>query len=933
MKTLLKAYLFFVLFALVAGIATVNAQTCATAQRFETTNFARLASGAGGTVPVATHNQNGWQGSGLGTIDVGTASVYFSDNANTQTFTNAVTNVNLKGTGATFTMVFAAFNGNSLNFPYDGNQSDLRISYGGVVYATVSTSNGTATTGAGTVSFSNGAVNTATGTSASYSYNLNANGGAGVQNTLSLRLPVNIPNSGNFLITFVPNANATDPQTFSDDYNVITASLLSCPIVYSGTILNDTNGLTDNLVNGTPINTTTVTGLQVALYDGLGNIVPGTTTNVNADGTYNISYSETGTFTVRLLNMPSTYVNTGESSNGTGTAPDGIADGIVSSYTILNANTNTDKPNGNIGIEQSPETAISSLANQPNPGGSNVVTIPPASFTTSTNGDPNTGDEAPGVVSFIKITAFPANVTSIVIDGVSYANLAAINVAYPSGIPTDASGAPTVTVGVDPIDGAVTVVLPIAAVDNAGVQDPTPGSITIPFSDALISVGGNVWNDANGEATRDGSEPFTNGGGLFANLTDASGAVIASVPVDAVTGQYNFSNVSPNTTYSIVLTETSQSNGTVLTASDLPSGWENTGVNLNGTADTGNQTGIIALTTSTIDVTSANFGIEQTPTADDKTITGIPNSTFSPTPPSGFPPVAGYVAVGMDNPALQPLSGSDPEDCAVSASCNTGSTFVIESIKTSNTKLYYDFPGVGVQEVVAGTSTGTIPDFDPSKMVIYGAIGSGDSGDPLVFTYQLVDAAGVVSPPATYTVSLVSPLPVLLTSFTAKKGEGLSARLDWATTAENNSLKFEIQHSTDAKKWNVIGNVDAKGESKERVIYNYTHTTPSSGENLYRLRMIDLDQSFTYSKVRSLTVEGVSLRLYPNPATSQLHLDNVDTDQIQKVVLYTTAGVAVYVNTGVIKQTIDVTKLNTGTYLLTIILKSGEKISKTVIKN
>ncbi|MCE7042896.1 hypothetical protein [Dyadobacter sp. CY312] len=142
------------------------------------------------------------------------------------------------------------------------------------------------------------------------------------------------------------------------------------------------------------------------------------------------------------MNTPSTYVNTGESSNGTGTVPDGTADGIVSSYTILDANTNTDKPNGNIGIEQSPETAISSLPSQPNPSGTTVITIPPATFTTSTNGDPNTGDPAPGVVSFIKITAFPANVTSIVIDKVSYANLAAINAVYPSGIPADATGAP-----------------------------------------------------------------------------------------------------------------------------------------------------------------------------------------------------------------------------------------------------------------------------------------------------------------------------------------------------------------------------------------------------------------------------------------------------------------------------------------------------------
>ena len=482
MKNKIAIYLFLVLIVLKISVTTINAQTCATVQRFETTTFARLTSGTGGAVPVATHNQNGWQGSGLGDINVGTTSVYVSDNTNTQTFTNAVTNGNLKGTGATFTMTFTALNGNSLNFPYDGNQSDLRVSYGGVLYATVSTSNGTATVGAGTVSFSNGAVDAVTNSNSAYSINMNANGGAAVIHTVSIKLPVTIPNSGNFLVTFIPNANAIDPHTFSDDFNIFTASLLSCPINYSGTILNDANGLTDNLVNGTAVNTTTVSGLQVALYDALGNIVPGTTTNVNTDGTYNIAYSETGTFTVRLLNKPSTYVNTGESSNGTGSTPDGTADGIVSSYTILDAITNTDKPNGNIGIQRAPETAISSLPSQPNPGGSNVITIPSTAFTTSTGINPNTGDEAPGVISFIKITTFPANTTSIVINGIPYASLTAINTAYPNGIPTDVTGAPTMAIGINPIDGAVTVILQIAAVDNAGTLDPTPGSITIPFT-------------------------------------------------------------------------------------------------------------------------------------------------------------------------------------------------------------------------------------------------------------------------------------------------------------------------------------------------------------------------------------------------------------------------------------------------------------------
>lgn len=674
MKTLLKVYLLFVLIALSCCTTIVKAQTCATVERFQTTTFARLVSGPGANVPIATYSQSGWQGSGSGNIDRGTDNVYFSDNTNTQTFTQAVTNVNLKGTGATFSMSFAAFNGNSISFPYDGNQSDLRISYGGVLYATISTSNGTATTGAGTISFSNGAVNSVDGSAASYTYNLTPNTGGGVVDVfLVVKLPGTIPNSGNFAVSFVSNANTVDPRSFADDFNVYTASLLSCPIVYSGIVLNDANGSSDNLVNGTPINTATVSGLQVALYDGSGNIVPGTTTNLNADGTYDISYIGTGTYTVRLLNKPSTYVNTGESSNGTGTTPDGAADGIVSSYTILNANTNTDKPNGNIGIEQ-------------------------------------------------------------------------------------------------------------------------------------------------------------------------------------------------------------------------------------------------------------------TPIADDKTIINLPNSTFSSTPPSGFPLVAGYSAAQMNNPALQTLSGSDAEDCAATSSCTSGSTFIVESIKTSNTKLYYDFPGIGVQEVVPGTATGTIPGFDPAKMVIYGAIGSGGSGNPFEFTYQLVDAAGVASAPATYSVSSQTPLPVVLTSFVAKKGEGLTAALDWTTTTESNSKEFELQHSIDAKKWNVIGTVDAKGESKKRVIYSYTHTTPVAGENLYRLKMIDLDGTFAYSRIESVSLAMASL--FPNPASDKIKvsLQGAVTGDVTKIKLIGLDGTVVYTANKLEDGEIDVINISPGAYILAISLKNGTiRNSKIVV--
>ncbi|MGF2413025.1 MAG: hypothetical protein ACQUYJ_11915, partial [Ferruginibacter sp.] len=57
---------------------------------------------------------------------------------------------------------------------------------------------------------------------------------------------------------------------------------------------------------------------------------------------------------------------------------------------------------------------------------------------------------------------------------------------------------PSQAISVDPIEGNVDVVIPFASIDNAGREDATPGSVTIPFR--TITLAGTVFNDLNGNA-------------------------------------------------------------------------------------------------------------------------------------------------------------------------------------------------------------------------------------------------------------------------------------------------------------------------------------------------------------------------------------------------------------------------------------------------
>lgn len=119
------------------------------------------------------------------------------------------------------------------------------------------------------------------------------------------------------------------------------------------------------------------------------------------------------------------------------------------------------------------------------------------------------------------------------------------------------------------------------------------------------------------------------------------------------------------------------------------------------------------------------------------------------------------------------------------------------------------------------------------------------------------------------------PLPVEYVDFSAQRKED-DVSIEWQTSAEKSSSHFEVERSLDGKEFELIGVVEAAGDSK-RLKY-YTFLDPSaanrfSGILYYRLRQVDHDGAFQYSPIVSISLPEKPWpvrRIFPIPFKDQL---------------------------------------------------------------
>jgi len=149
---------------------------------------------------------------------------------------------------------------------------------------------------------------------------------------------------------------------------------------------------------------------------------------------------------------------------------------------------------------------------------------------------------------------------------------------------------------------------------------------------------------------------------------------------------------------------------------------------------------------------------------------------------------------------------------------------------------------------------------------------------------------------------------------------------------ETNSDRFEVEKSLNGKNWNKIGSVASNGESNSLRNYSYVDTNPSNGENLYRLRMVDKDQTFAYSRIQGVKFAGLGesdLSVYPNPTVDVLKIR--DYSQVTKVSIFDMNGRAVLESGATATGEINVRNLTSGIYLVRVSRANGLTSSQKIV--
>jgi hypothetical protein len=189
--------------------------------------------------------------------------------------------------------------------------------------------------------------------------------------------------------------------------------------------------------------------------------------------------------------------------------------------------------------------------------------------------------------------------------------------------------------------------------------------------------------------------------------------------------------------------------------------------------------------------------------------------------------------------------------------------------------------------------------------------------------------------PYAYTTS--STLPVELVSFGAAP-EMEKVKVFWSTASEENAKEFIIEKTRNGMDFTEVTHVPAAGNSTVLLNYKGYDDNPLTGNNYYRLKQVDFNGKFTYTKLVTAsyqpTVSGFSI--VPNPAKDKAKIAFNSSGSYASSLKITGMDGKVILNREFISDEgrneyiIDMDKMSKGIYSVQLILADQNKVSKLV---
>ncbi|MEO6819354.1 MAG: T9SS type A sorting domain-containing protein [Ginsengibacter sp.] len=181
-----------------------------------------------------------------------------------------------------------------------------------------------------------------------------------------------------------------------------------------------------------------------------------------------------------------------------------------------------------------------------------------------------------------------------------------------------------------------------------------------------------------------------------------------------------------------------------------------------------------------------------------------------------------------------------------------------------------------------------------------------------------------------------SPLPLQLLYFKGSY-DGKVNVLKWKTTNENYFKSFDLQKSSNGQDFETISSLTGNSAPVKSVEFVFTDAFPFAGSNFYRLKMVNADNSFTYTEIINLISEGRKLiisGIYPNPVKGIFQVKINSASQVQSnIEIVDFSGRRIFsktytINEGSGKIEIDASTFKNGVYMFLLKSPTGEILEK-----
>ncbi len=181
-------------------------------------------------------------------------------------------------------------------------------------------------------------------------------------------------------------------------------------------------------------------------------------------------------------------------------------------------------------------------------------------------------------------------------------------------------------------------------------------------------------------------------------------------------------------------------------------------------------------------------------------------------------------------------------------------------------------------------------------------------------------------------------VPVELTSFNASVNNN-SVTISWKTSTESNNRGFGIQKKTLNTDWTDIIFINGNGTSTKSHEYSYVDENLEAGNYSYRLKQIDFNGSYEYSKVVEAEVEDhVNFELaqnYPNPFNPSTNIDfSIPSNENVRLSVYNVLGQEIktlfngFMKSGNHTINFNAVNLNSGLYFYKLELNGVSLVKK-----